>query len=156
MGCINPQALVARRPGITIISYFSRADGSRPAWSGSALRGGTGMLALSAFTVALVEKLQAHNVDFSDFTNDPLSYSGLPAGIFEIVTDETIPRVIIVDKPDVTVVIHPRGSGLTVEQHINSSAQMLDLLAASRDALATFLRGQQDSFVQRRADLNDQ
>ena len=33
---------------------------------------------------------------------------------------------------------------------------MLDLLAASRDALATFLRGQQDSVVQRRADLNDQ
>ena len=77
MGCINPQALVARRPGITIISYFSRADGSRPGWSGSALRGGTGMLALSAFTVALVEKLQAHNVDFSDFTNDPLSYERL-------------------------------------------------------------------------------
>ena len=109
MGCISPQALVARRPGITIISYFSRADGSRPGWPGSALRGGTGMLALSAFTVALVEKLQAHNVDFSDFTNDPLSYRGLPVGIFEIVTDEPIPRVITVDKADVTVVISTAG-----------------------------------------------
>ena len=64
-----------------------------------------------------------------------------------IVTKEASPRLIVVDNPEITVVMEPTATGFNIQQVVNSAADMQNLLAASDQAFATFRLGQADPFI---------
>ena len=109
---------------------------------GGAQGGVIGTLTLVALTLALIREVEAAPPDLAFVLDDIIAYKDLAHGTFEIVTRDQ--RVIIIDDPEVTVVINER---LEVELVTNSIGQMADLLAASQDAAATYAQGQSDPFT---------
>ena len=122
---------------------------------GNAQRGGLASLTLAVFTFALIEKIHAAPQDFTSLQYDTLTYKDFQHGTFEIQTKESVPRVFMVDDPGVTIELNRTGSGIQVQQLPNTPAQMANLLAASQNAAATYLVGQQDPFIrqEQRADV---
>ena len=129
---------------------------------GAAQRSGMGVLTLTALTFAVMEGARAANQPYEFLDDDIITFRDLPHGAFEIALRPTAgdpnPRVIVVDNPEQTVVIRPRGSGFDVGLVTNTASQMAILLAASQNAAAVFSLGQQDPFIQQqqRADINQQ
>ena len=117
----------------------------------AAQSGGFGILTLAALALPLLEELQAAILD-----EDRITYDDLPHGKFEITTKEAVPRVILIEHPGETVVLHRQGSTLTVEHITNAPARMEELQAAQQGALRTFTLGQRDTFIERqqRADIS--
>ena len=113
--------------------------------------GGFGILTLAALALPLLEELQAAILD-----EDRITYDDLPHGRFEITTKEAVPRVILIEHPGETVVLHRQGSTLTVEHITNAPARMEELQAAQQGALRTFTLGLRDTFIERqqRADIS--
>ena len=87
---------------------------------------------------------------------DRITYDDLPHGRFEITTKEAVPKVILIEHPGETVVLHRQGSTLTVEHITNAPARMEELQAAQQGALRTFTLGLRDTFIERqqRADIS--
>jgi hypothetical protein len=104
--------------------------------------GGLGVLTLAAFTFALLKEAQAVSQDLAFLIDDAINYKDLEHGIFQVTTRDG--QVITVDDPGETVVIRPRGGGVSVDHIVNSPQQMADLLAASKAAQETYAIGQQD------------
>jgi hypothetical protein len=117
----------------------------------AAQSGGFGILTLAALALPLLEELQAAILD-----EDRITYDDLPHGRFEITTKEAVPRVILIEHPGETVVLHRQGSTLTVEHITNAPARMEELQAAQQGALRTFTLGLRDTFIERqqRADIS--
>ena len=119
--------------------------------------GGMGVLTLAALTFAIIKELQAASQDAAFLDDDLIDYEHLQAGVIEITTKGANSQLYRLTNPGVTVVIRPIGGGAyNVEQAANSATRMLELQAASQAATATYLLGQQDSFIQqyRRADID--
>ncbi len=107
-----------------------------------------GVLTLVALTLILLRDAEAAILDDTGFPlDDIVRYQDLQHGTFEIVTKEAVPRVIVVDDPEATLVVRPTASGISIQQVANTSSDMAALLAASHDANATYLAGQADPFT---------
>jgi hypothetical protein len=75
-------------------------------------------------------------------------------GPVEVVTKGPNPQVIVIDNPEVSYIISPQGSGVSVSSVVNSAQQIADYLSASKDAFQSYVSGRADPFVQQqRADL---
>ncbi len=114
---------------------------------------GFGSLAVAILAFALVRESKAHDADPAFLDDGHINYKDLPHGVFEIHTKGDPahgipPQVIIVDDPGVTIVIQSRGSGVSVQEVVNSPTQMSQLLTAYQSALSTYQQGQIDPFIQ--------
>ena len=96
------------------------------------------------FLLGLIQEVEASSESIA-LLNDETIY--LPHGVFEIVTKEIIPRVIVVDNPGETIVLRHGTSGITVTNVANSPQQMAQLENAYLNAYATYSQGQQDPFI---------
>ena len=74
-------------------------------------RGGAGLVALTAFTFAIIREVQAASQKSAFLDDDRFPYEHLEAGTIEITTKEPVPRTITVNNPALTVVIRPAGTG---------------------------------------------
>jgi VCBS repeat-containing protein len=109
---------------------------------GRAHSGGIGMLSLAALTFSMMMKeVQAADPNATFLDDGSITYKDLEHGAFELVTKEAIPRHIFVEDPGETIVLHPRGSAVSVNQIANSAARMAELREAQQDALANFAKG---------------
>jgi hypothetical protein len=108
---------------------------------GRAHSSGIGMLSLTALTFAMIGEVHATDPDVTILDDDSISYKDLEHGVFELVTKEPIPRHILVEDPGKTIVLHKRGSSVSVSQDTNTAARMEELHAAQRDVLANFAQG---------------
>ena len=117
---------------------------------------GVGSLALGIFTVLLVRELKADSADVSFLDNGKIDVKELKHGVFEIVTKGDHPQVIIVDDPSQTIVLRPRGSGVSVQAVANTPEQMAQLQRAYEATYGTYSLGQQDPLIQKwqKADAN--
>ena len=70
-----------------------------------------------------------------------ITYKELHHGVFELTTKEAIPRHIVVEDPEETVVLSRRGSLVGVNTVVNTPAQMEELQAEQQDALANYAKG---------------
>ena len=115
------------------------------------IRGAPGGAVLSlsvvAFMFVLIKEIHADPRDLGFLLDDIVNYKDLEHGTFEIVTKEAVPRLIVVDNPEVTVVMEPTTTGFSVQLVTNSPAQMAELLSASDDAFAAYRMGQADPFT---------
>jgi VCBS repeat-containing protein len=103
---------------------------------------GFGMLSLTALTFSIISEVRAADPDVTILDNDSIAYKDLGQhGVLELVTKEAIPRRILVEDPGETIVLHPRGSTISVNKVANSPARMEELQAAQQDVLANFARG---------------
>ena len=107
---------------------------------------GIGSLALSIFTVSLINELKADSTGIALLDDGVINYKDLKHGVFEIVTKGDHPQIIIVNDPGTTIILRPRGSGVSVEEVANSPAQMGQLQSAYQGALNTFIAGSARSF----------
>jgi VCBS repeat-containing protein len=96
---------------------------------------------LTALTFSLTKEANAAdpNVTFLDDGN--ITYKDLEHGAFELVTKEAVPRHIVVEDPGVTVVLHPQGSSVIVNQLSNSPARMAELQEAQQEVLSNATKG---------------
>jgi VCBS repeat-containing protein len=109
---------------------------------GRAHSGGIGMLSLAALTFSMMMKeVQAADPNVTFLDDGSITYKDLEHGAFELVTKEAIPRHIFVEDPGETIVLHPRGSAVSVNQITNSVTRMAELREVQQDALATFAKG---------------
>src|SRR3954453_15149488 len=76
-------------------------------------------------------------------------------GPVEVLTKGPNPQVILIDRPEVSYIIRPQGTGVSVSPVVNSPQQIADFMSASKEAFQSYLTGQADPFVQQqqRADL---
>ncbi|AMN39141.1 M10 family metallopeptidase C-terminal domain-containing protein [Rhodoplanes sp. Z2-YC6860] len=114
---------------------------------------GTGVAALASglaalFILCLVEEANAASEEIVIFDFDDVTVKDLQHGTFEVVTKGQNPQVFIVDDPGHTLVLHPRGSGFSIEVVANTRAQMLDFQSAYKSAFDIYSRGSQDPFFQ--------
>jgi hypothetical protein len=112
---------------------------------------GFGSLALTFLAFGLAREAKAHDADPAFLDDGHINYKDLPHGVYEIHTkgDPTHPpQVIVVDDPGVTIVIQPRGSGVSVQEIANSQTEMAQLQSAYQNALSTYQQGQLDPFIQ--------
>jgi len=72
---------------------------------------------------------------------DRISYKDMPHGVFELVTKEAIPRTILVEDPEQTIVLSKVGSTISVNQLTNSAARMDELQAAQQELYANLGHG---------------
>ena len=143
-------------PGIVATTGSFVIDTTLATIRSNTRRGGLASLTLAVFTFALIEKLHAATDDFTLLQYDTLSYKDFQHGKFEIQTKEAVPRVFMIDDPQVTFELNGAGSGVvSVQQLQNTPAQMANLLAASQSAATTYSVGLQDPFIrqQQRADI---
>src|SRR5262249_21705313 len=102
---------------------------------------GVGLLSLAALTFSTIGESQAAGSDVGFLDDGKITYKDLEHGTFELQTKGANPRTIIVDDPGETIVLSPKGSSVSVDSVTNSSADMGQLQAAQRDALANYVRG---------------
>ena len=119
---------------------------------------GIGSVALTAFTFGLLHDLKAQGADIAFIDYDLIDYKDLKHGMFEIITKGDHPQVIIVDDPQTSLILRLRGSGVSVQQVLNSPLEMRGLESDYHGALGTFNLGQQDAFIQhwQKADVTPQ
>jgi VCBS repeat-containing protein len=110
---------------------------------GRAHSGGLGILSLAALTFSMIGEVRAADPDVVILDDDRIAYKDLDHGVFEIITKEAIPKYILVEDPEKTIVLHQqeRGSSVSVNQVTNSATRMEELQAAQRDVLANYAQG---------------
>ena len=118
-----------------------RVDTPVASIGGDAQSGGMGMLSLIALIFADLKQAQAADPNVTFLDDDNITYKDLAHGSFELVTKEAIPRHILVEDPGETIVMHARGSSVSVNQVTNTTTQMEELQAAQQDVLANFAKG---------------
>ena len=104
-------------------------------------------LSVATFMFVLIKELHADVRDVGLLLDDIIKYTDLEHGSFEIVTKEAVPRVLMVDNPEVMVVMQPTPTGFSIQQVTVSSVQMAEMLAASDEAFATYRLAQADPFT---------
>jgi hypothetical protein len=110
---------------------------------------GVGGFAFSLLTIGLVHELKAASADIVLIDDGSINYKDLKHGVFEILTKEDNPRLIVVDDPGVTIILHPKGSGsVSIDSVANSPADMQKLHNAYQNAFDTYSQGQQDPYLQ--------
>jgi hypothetical protein len=109
---------------------------------------GFGSLAFSVLTLGLIHELKAASADFALLDDETISYKDLKHGVFVIVTKENNPRVIVVDDPEVSLVLRPNGGAVNVQPIANNPTQMAQLQSVYDGVSATFSQGKQDPFIQ--------
>lgn len=108
---------------------------------GRAHADGIGMLSLAALIFSAMKEARAADPNVTLLDDGSITYKDLEHGVFELVTKEAIPRHIFVEDPGETIVLHPRGSSISVNQDTNNATRMAELQEAQQDALATFAKG---------------
>ena len=115
---------------------------------GRARAGGMGTLTLAGLTFAILDEVQAQNLSGAKFFQGPtflkdgfIEFKDLHHGVFVLDTKEAIPRQIIVDDPQTTIVLKATGSNVSVDQITNTPTQMALFQAAQQNALATYVAG---------------
>src|SRR6266481_4689234 len=108
---------------------------------GRAHTGGSGMLSLAALIFSAMKEVQAADSNVTFLDDDSITYKDLEHGAFELVTKEPIPRHIIVEDPGETIVLHARGSTISVNQVANTATRMGELQTAQQEVMATFAKG---------------
>ena len=112
------------------------ADGSA-AVAGAGWAGGLPFVAL---IVSAFKEARAADPDVTLFDHGTITYKDFEHGSFELVTKEAVPRHIVVDDPEQTVVLTKTGSSVSFAQVANSTARMEDLQAQQQDVLANYAR----------------
>jgi len=112
--------------------------------AGAAISAGLAAL----FILCLVEEANAASEEITILDFDDITFKDLHHGTFEVITKGPNPQVFIVDDPGQTLVLHPRGSGFSIEIVANTRAQMLDLQNAYKSAYDIFSLGSRDPFFQ--------
>ncbi|MCC6948564.1 MAG: VWA domain-containing protein [Bradyrhizobiaceae bacterium] len=100
-------------------------------------------LTLVAFTIALVQKLEAAITD-PLLLDGLIQYKDLRHGTLVIVPKGGDQKVIVLDDPEMSVIIGPPDLGYIVSQIANSPAEMALLLQISQEAANTYLQGLAD------------
>ena len=100
------------------------------------------------FFLCLIDELEASSQNIALLDDGAIVYKDLEHGIFEIVTKERVPRIIVVDDPAETIVLRLGSSGISVDHVANTPAQMAQLQIAYQGAYATYSQAQQDPFIQ--------
>ena len=136
-----------------VMGLVTLTRGAQPAVGTGQIRSrgaatGLGGLVFGAVTFGLIHELEAATVPGDRLDDGTINYKDLKHGTYEIITHELIPRVIIIDDPGKTIILHHLGSGVSVEQISNTPAQMAQLQSAYQGALTTYTQGQQDQFIQ--------
>jgi hypothetical protein len=115
----------------------------------AAIRGAALSAGLAAlFILCLVKEASAASEEIVILDFDDVTFKDLHHGTFEVITKGPNPQVFIVDDPGQTLVLHPRGSGFSIELVANTRAQMLDLQNAYKSAYDIFSLGLRDPFFQ--------
>ncbi len=112
------------------------ADGSA-AVAGAGWAGGLSFVAL---ILSALKEAWAADPDVTLFDHGTITYKDFEHGSFELVTKEAVPRHIVVDDPQQTVVLTKTGSSVSFAQVANSAARMEDLQAQQQDVLANFAK----------------
>ncbi len=112
------------------------ADGSA-AVAGAGWAGGLSFVAL---ILSALKEAWAADPDVTLFDHGTITYKDFEHGSFELVTKEAVPRHIVVDDPQQTVVLTKTGSSVSFAQLANSAARMEDLQAQQQDVLANFAK----------------
>jgi VCBS repeat-containing protein len=112
------------------------ADGSA-AVAGAGWAGGLSFVAL---ILSALKEARAADPDVTLFDHGTITYKDFEHGSFELVTKEAVPRHIVVDDPEQTVVLTKTGSSVSFAQVANSAARMEDLQAQQQDVLANFAK----------------
>lgn len=103
-------------------------------------------LTLVGLTIALLKK--AHAAGNEPFLLDDLiKYKDLQHGALLITPKGGATRSVVLDDPEITIVVGPPESGYNIQQVVNSAAEMAMLLAVSADVYAAYLLGQADPFT---------
>ena len=97
-------------------------------------------LSLVALIFSALREARAADPDLTLFDHGIITYKDFEHGSFELVTKEAVPRHIIVDDPEQTVVLTKVGSSVSYAQVTNSAARMDDLQAQQQDVLANYAR----------------
>jgi VCBS repeat-containing protein len=124
-----------RRPP-PLVRSSDGADGSA-AVAGAGWAGGLSFVAL---IFSALKEARAADPDVTLFDHGTITYKDFAHGSFELVTKEAVPRHIIVDDPEQTVVLTRTGSSVSFAQVTNSAARMEDLQAQQQDVLANYAR----------------
>ena len=103
-------------------------------------------LSLAALTIALIEKLQAAPSD-AVLIDDTIAYKDLEHGTLLIAPKGGATKGIVLDDPELTVIVGPPDGGFVVQQLVNSSADMALLLAAADAVHFVYQLGQADPFT---------
>ena len=103
-------------------------------------------LTLAALTIALIEKLQAAPSD-ATLIDDTIAYKDLEHGTLLIAPKGGTTKGIVLDDPELTVIVGPPDGGFVVQQLVNSSADMALLLAAADAVHFIYQLGQADPFT---------
>ncbi len=109
---------------------------------GTALSGGMGALTFAAFTFAMLKEAQAESQGLAYLIDDTMDTNDLEHGVFQVTTSDG--QVTTVGDTLESVIIRPRGSGVTIEHVINSAQDLATLLAASKEAQELHQQAQQD------------
>ncbi len=109
----------------------------------SAQAGALGTLTVAAFMVALIDKLQAASSE-PFLQTDPVTFNDLQHGTLLIGPRGGAVRNIVLDNPEMTVVVGPPQAGYPVQQVVNSPADMIALLSFSEAVNAVYQLGQAD------------
>ena len=117
---------------------------------------GIGSLAFSVFTIGFIHELKAASADIALLDDGTITCKDFKHGVFEIITKGDHPQRFIVDDPCVSFDAQLRGAEVRVSQVANTVAQMAQFHNAFLGTLDTYLRGQQDAFIQQHANANPQ
>ena len=134
--------LVATTGRLIIDTAVARIQNTRPA-------AGIGGLAFSVFTIGLIHELNAASADIALLDDGTITCKDLKHGVFEIVTKGDHPQRFIVDDPCVSINFQIVGSQVRVSEVANTPGQMALFHEAFLSTLDSFLRGQQDSLIQK-------
>jgi VCBS repeat-containing protein len=124
-----------RRASLLVRSRYG-ADGSA-AVAGAGWAGGLSFVGL---ILSALKEARAADPDVTLFDHGTITYKDFEHGSFELVTKEAVPRHIVVDDPEQTVVLTKTGSSVSFAQTANNAARMEDLQAAQQDVLANYTR----------------
>jgi VCBS repeat-containing protein len=124
-----------RRVSLLVRSRYG-ADGSA-AVAGAGWAGGLSFVGL---ILSALKEARAADPDVTLFDHGTITYKDFEHGSFELVTKEAVPRHIVVDDPEQTVVLSKTGSSVSFAQTANNAARMEDLQAEQQDVLANYAR----------------
>jgi len=103
-------------------------------------------LTLMALTIALIEKLQAATND-PTLIDDQITYKDLEHGTLLIAPKGGVTKGVVLDDPELTVIVGAPDGGFVVQQVVNSSADMAQLLGAADAVHFIYQLGQADPFT---------
>ncbi len=135
-------ARAARAPGAPGDAVLERPFNMRHAARAEAL----GTLTLVALTIALIDKLAAAPSD-PFLQDDPIGYKDLQHGTLLISPRGGTTGEIVLDDPELTIVVGPPATGFAVQQVANSASDMAVLLSFAEAVNNVYLLGLADPFT---------